>query len=161
MLQALGILPLALNSTLGQKFQNHFKILRYFEIQMFFIQSLRLGHVSPFDWKFLKNWNTKSQGPKKILPILQEGGSSPTHSTCNKGSFTPYRVGLSNPLISQLYTNVWFFRILKYKKLEFRINFPRKFSIIFKNLKMAGDIFCSSIPVWIGVRLSPGSKAIR
>ena len=103
---SVGNTPIGTKYHTGTEISKPFKILRYFEIQMFFIQSFRLGHVSPFDWKFLKNWNTKSQGPKKILPILQEGGSSPTHSTCNKGSFTPYRVGLSNPLISQLYTNV-------------------------------------------------------
>ena len=42
----------------------------------FFVQSLRLGHLPPFDWKLFKLGSVSVSDITKNVPILQVGGSS-------------------------------------------------------------------------------------
>ena len=75
------------------------------KLQNFFIQSLRLRHLPPVDWKFLQIGTLRAKDLRKNVSVFQEGGSTPSPPT-----LLVIRVGLlhtlygvSNPLIPQLY----------------------------------------------------------
>ena len=45
------------------------------------IQSLRRGHLRPFDWKLFKLGSVSVRDIRKNIPIFQEGGSNPAPPT--------------------------------------------------------------------------------
>ena len=58
----------------SQTLKKEFYIKRYYI--KFFIPSLRHGHLTPFDWKFLKFSTLRVKDLRKNVPILQEEGST-------------------------------------------------------------------------------------
>ena len=41
------------------------------------VQGLRLCHLTPFDWKFLRIGTLRAKDLRKNIPILQKGGFTP------------------------------------------------------------------------------------
>ena len=66
---------------------------------------MRLCHLTPFDWKFLRIGTLRAKDLRKNVPILQKGGFTPAPLTllAIRVVLLHTLYGVFNPLIPQLY----------------------------------------------------------
>ena len=72
------------------------------------VQGLRLRHLTPFDWKFLRIGTLRAKDLRKNVSILQKGGFTPAPLTllAIRVVLLHTLYGVLNPLIPQLYVSL-------------------------------------------------------